>query len=69
MYLCAFEALQFRELLGGEERINAYCHALAVAGGKRLQEILGTRQMDQTHGHIWTANMVSITRRACERLI
>jgi hercynylcysteine S-oxide lyase len=29
-------ALDFREWLGGEEKINQYCHDLAVAGGRRL---------------------------------
>lgn len=52
-------ALQFRESLGGDEKINAYCHALAVAGGKRLAEMLGTRMLDDTPEHTWTANMVS----------
>lgn len=38
-------ALDFREWLGGEAKINAYCHALALAGGQRLAEILGTSVM------------------------
>ena len=39
-------ALDFRAYLGGEEKINAYCHALALAGGKRLAEVMGTRVME-----------------------
>ncbi len=39
-------ALRFRSWLGGEEKINEYCHKLAIAGGKRLAEVLGTRVMD-----------------------
>ncbi len=50
-------ALNFRKWLGGEEAINTYCHNLAVSGGKRLAEILGTRILDET-GEI-TLNMVT----------
>ncbi|KAH9841154.1 pyridoxal phosphate-dependent transferase [Rhodofomes roseus] len=38
-------ALSFRAFLGGEEKINAYCHQLALAGGRRMAEILGTSMM------------------------
>jgi hypothetical protein len=38
-------ALNFREYLGGEEKINAYCRKLAQDGGKRLAEIMGTEMM------------------------
>ncbi|EKM58287.1 uncharacterized protein PHACADRAFT_252498 [Phanerochaete carnosa HHB-10118-sp] len=47
-YLSVPHALAFRRWLGGEEKINAYCHKLAFEGGKRLAEILGTRVMDET---------------------
>ncbi|GLB41511.1 putative aminotransferase class-V [Lyophyllum shimeji] len=45
-YLSAGHALDFRNWLGGEHKINEYCHDLALKGGKRLAEILGTRVMD-----------------------
>lgn len=41
-----FVALRFREWLGGEHKINEYCHDLAVKGGRRLAEILGTQVLD-----------------------
>ena len=41
-------ALAFRKWLGGEAKINAYCHDLAMRGGKRLAELLGTKVMDET---------------------
>lgn len=49
-------ALEFRQWVGGEEKINFYCHNLAVAGGKRLAEIFGTQVMDEDG--TFTANMV-----------
>ena len=41
-------ALAFRRWLGGEAAINAYCHDLAMKGGKRLAQLLGTKVMDET---------------------
>lgn len=49
-------ALRFRKWLGGEEKINAYCHDLALKGGKRLAEVLGTQVMDPSGES--TLNMV-----------
>lgn len=49
-------ALDFRNWLGGEHKINEYCHGLALKGGKRLAEIFGTRVMDP-EGDL-TLNMV-----------
>jgi hypothetical protein len=49
-------ALEFRQWLGGEHKINAYCHNLALAGGKRLAKLWGTRLMDPTGE--FTLNMV-----------
>jgi len=49
-------ALEFRKWLGGEHKINAYCHNLAIEGGKRLAEMWGTRLMDPTGE--FTLNMV-----------
>ena len=51
-------ALDFREWLGGEVKINAYCRDLAIRGGKRLAEILGTEEMDNTPNRELTLNMV-----------
>ena len=41
-------ALAFRRWLGGEEKINDYCHKLALDGGKRLAELLKTRLLDES---------------------
>ena len=49
--------MDFRKWLGGEETINAYCHKLALEGGKRLADILGTKLLDETGE--FTLNMVS----------
>ena len=57
IYMHAFIALAFRRWLGGEAKINAYCHELAVRGGRYLAELLGTKVMDET-GEL-TLNMVS----------
>lgn len=51
-------ALDFREWLGEEVKINGYCRDLAIRGGKRLAEILGTEEMDETPNHELTLNMV-----------
>lgn len=51
-------ALDFREWLGGEVRINAYCRDLAIRGGEKLAEILGTEYLDGTLNHELTSNMV-----------
>lgn len=50
-------ALDFRNWLGGEAVINTYCHQLAMDGGKRLAEVMGTKVMDET-GEL-TLNMAS----------
>ncbi|TFK75713.1 PLP-dependent transferase [Pluteus cervinus] len=54
-------ALDFRKYLGGETRINEYCRALALEGGRRLAEILGTQVMDSPEipGEL-TLNMVNV---------
>ena len=59
--VCA--ALDFREWLGGEHKINEYIHTLALAGGKRLAERLGTRVMDPD-GEL-TLNMVREQQLIC----
>lgn len=43
---CLPPALEFRQSLGGERKINEYCQSLAEEGGKRMAEILGTSVMD-----------------------
>ncbi|KAJ7477908.1 pyridoxal phosphate-dependent transferase [Mycena galericulata] len=58
-------ALQFRQWLGGEEKIGAYCRSLARRGGARLAEVWGTRVMDdpersESGGGEWTLNMVNV---------
>lgn len=50
------EALDFRQWIGGEAKIFDYCHNLALQGGKRMAEIMGTREMDPDGN--FTLNMV-----------
>lgn len=50
-------ALKFREWMGGEERINAYCRDIAFRGGQVLAKILGTQILDPTGD--MTLNMVT----------
>jgi len=57
-YLSVNAALDFRQWLGGEAAINAYCHKLAMDGGKRLAEVMGTKVMDET-GEL-TLNMANV---------
>jgi len=49
-------ALDFREWLGGEHKINEYIRKLAMEGGKHLARRLGTELLDP-EGHM-TLNMV-----------
>lgn len=49
-------ALEFREWLGGEDKINGYCHDMAVRGGAHLAATFGTRVLDETGE--FTLNMV-----------
>ncbi|EKM81466.1 hypothetical protein AGABI1DRAFT_105046 [Agaricus bisporus var. burnettii JB137-S8] len=57
-YLTVGTALDFRAWIGGEAKIFEYCHNLAIEGGKRMAEILGTRVMDP-NGE-FTLNMVNV---------
>ncbi|KAL5503896.1 hypothetical protein ACEPAH_7967 [Sanghuangporus vaninii] len=57
-FLSVHAALDFRQWIGGEHRINEYCRRLALVGGKRLAEILGTHLLDE-NGE-FTANMVNV---------
>ncbi len=54
----ASEALDFRQWLGGEQKINDYCHSLALSGGKLLSQLLGTPLLDPT-GEL-TLNMTNV---------
>ena len=51
-------ALAFRKWLGGEEKINEYCHDLAMKGGKLLSERWGTALMDTVGNQ--TCHMVRV---------
>ncbi|KAJ7594486.1 PLP-dependent transferase [Mycena floridula] len=51
-------ALDWRNSLGGEAVIDEYCRNLALQGGKRLAEILGTELMDKTGE--FTLHMVNV---------
>ncbi|KAL5526804.1 hypothetical protein ACEPAF_8529 [Sanghuangporus sanghuang] len=57
-FLSVHAALNFRQRIGGEYKINEYCHNLALIGGRRLAGILGTRLLDE-NGE-FTANMVDV---------
>lgn len=57
-YLSVEPALDFRQWLGGEQKIHDYCHSLALAGGKRLARLLGTSLMDTTGE--FTLNMTNV---------
>lgn len=59
-YLSVGPALDFRKWLGGEEKINEYCRSLAIKGGKKLAETIGTEEMDQTPGNALTLNMANV---------
>ncbi|KAH8806596.1 pyridoxal phosphate-dependent transferase [Flagelloscypha sp. PMI_526] len=47
-YLSIIPAIKFRDWLGGEAAINAYTHRLAIQGGQRLANLLGTELLDPT---------------------
>ncbi len=51
-------ALDFRQWLGGEQKIHDYCHSLALAGSKRLCRLLGTSLLDPTGE--FTLNMTNV---------
>ncbi|KAH9959636.1 PLP-dependent transferase [Russula dissimulans] len=57
-YLSIHPALDFRQWLGGEQEINDYCRSLALSGGKRLSELLGTPLLDPTGE--FTLNMTNV---------
>ena len=58
------KALAFRKWLGGEEKINQYCHRLAFEGGKHLAKIFGTNVMDETgEATLCMVRIMTITTR------
>jgi hypothetical protein len=59
-------ALDFREWLGGEEKINKYCHNLALAGGRRLAWVVRGSVMEGEKEIV--ANMVTFALFALESL-
>ncbi|KAI0322578.1 PLP-dependent transferase [Amylostereum chailletii] len=59
-YLSINAALDFRAWLGGEHKINAYCHNLALAGGALLAKSFGTRLLDDSFTGEMTLNMVNV---------
>ncbi|KAJ7665092.1 PLP-dependent transferase [Mycena polygramma] len=59
-YLSVATALDFRQWLGGEEKINAYCREIATQGSKRLAQILGTSEMVLDPTGEMTLNMVNV---------
>ena len=52
--------MDFRSWLGGEEKINGWCHALAVEGGEKMAEVLGTEVMKGKDEHELCLNMVNV---------
>lgn len=53
-------ALDFRAFCGGEQRINDYCHDLALKGGAIVAATLGTETMVNKEGEgELVANMAS----------
>lgn len=52
-------ALEFRQMLGGEDRIMSYNHDLAIRGGKAAASILGTCVLDLSD-NLLTASMVNV---------
>ena len=60
-YLCVNTAFEFIEKCGGGKKIREYCHHLAVKGGDRVAEILGTEVLKCPAGESeYTANMVNV---------
>jgi hypothetical protein len=54
----ALAALNFRQWLGGEQKIKDHCHSLALSGGKLLSRRLGTSLLDPTGE--FTLNMTNV---------
>ncbi|KAJ3726522.1 pyridoxal phosphate-dependent transferase [Lentinula guzmanii] len=58
-YLSVHVALQWREWVGGEAAIHAYCNNLAKAGGKLIAQTMNTQVMDPDGE--FTKAMVNVT--------
>ncbi|TIB29923.1 hypothetical protein E3P85_02939 [Wallemia ichthyophaga] len=58
-YLSVNCALDYREQIGGEARINQYCSSLAIQSGKALAELWGTCLLDNDAYEL-TSNMVNV---------
>ncbi|KAL1615411.1 hypothetical protein SLS54_009065 [Diplodia seriata] len=69
-FLCVPAALAYRESLGGEAAIRAYCENLARDGGRRAAQILGTELLDNssnTLSRCFFANVrLPLALEACE---
>ncbi|KAJ7361135.1 pyridoxal phosphate-dependent transferase [Mycena albidolilacea] len=59
-YFSVVTALDFRQWLGGEEKINAYCRRIALQGTKRLAQILGTSATALDPSGEMTLNMTNV---------
>ncbi|KAL1875720.1 hypothetical protein VTK73DRAFT_9909 [Phialemonium thermophilum] len=60
-YLCVIEALAWRrEVVGGEERVQERCVALAKKGGQRVAEMLGTEVLDNKTGTMTNCAMTNV---------
>ncbi|CAO3685583.1 unnamed protein product [Umbelopsis ramanniana] len=58
-FLTTFAALEYRESLGGEEKIQEYCGDLARRGGELVAKILGTEVLENDEKTL-TALMVNV---------
>lgn len=59
-YLCVPAAIKWRENLGGEEVIYAYCQNLAQAGAKLAAKQLGTEVMENSTGSLGKCALANI---------
>ncbi|KAF7337729.1 Arginase/deacetylase [Mycena sanguinolenta] len=66
-FLSVGAALDFRQWLGGEEKINAYCRKITIEGSKRLVQILGTTSLDPS-GEM-TLNMLPLASDLPEAVV
>ena len=53
-------ALEFRHWMGGEKKINEYCHDLVVQGTQLLAKMFGTEVLDQSPDLELTLNMANV---------
>ncbi|KAF2731505.1 PLP-dependent transferase [Polyplosphaeria fusca] len=59
-YLCVLAALEYREGVGGEEKILEYCHGLAKEAGLRTAEIFGTEMLQNSTGTLTDCGMSNV---------